>query len=152
MAPTKSRRVGTVIAAVIVIAAIGALVVFLLSPKQAARRAERRQAARDRQEFTARFDSLCKARLYPVLWRSGTFTTTEFDEERRTWNLTVSSADWSRRDAGSKKDLAAKLLTTFSSVRAQAGGDPDEAALVISDESGEQVAEATPSGGTSIHR
>jgi hypothetical protein len=146
------RNLRILIIICIVAGAVAAMAVYLLSPQQIVKRQEQRQAARYHRRFVARFDSLCKAQLYPVVWRSGTFLTTEFDEERRTWTLTLSSTDWARRDGGSKKDLAAKLLTSFRAVRAQAGGDPDEAALVIADEAGEEMVEASASGGTTIYK
>ena len=102
--------------------------------------------------FVARFDSLTEARLYPTVWRSGTFLKTSFDEDRDEWTLTVSSGDWGRRDDDSKKDLAAILFSAFKGVRAQAGGDPDQAVLLVMDEDGESLAKVSEKSGTIIHR
>lgn len=102
--------------------------------------------------FVARFDSLTEARLYPTVWRSGTFLRTSFDEDRNEWTLTVSSGDWERRDDISKKDLAATLFSAFKGVRAQAGGEPDQAVLLILDEDGESLAKVSEKSGTLIHR
>jgi hypothetical protein len=102
--------------------------------------------------FVARFDSLTDARLYPTVWRSGTFLKTSFDEDRTEWTLTISSGDWGRRDEASKRDLAATLFSAFRGVRAQAGGDPEKAVLVIVDEDGEDLAESSEGSGTVILR
>lgn len=152
MTEPGSRNLRSIVSTIVIIGALAALAAFFFSPGQREQRKERRQALVEQRRFVAKFDSLCKARLYPVLWRSGTFLTTEFDEERRTWTLTVSSADWSAREPGSKKDVVATLLTTFSGVRAQAGGDPDRAVLVINDDKGDQVAAADRSNGPRIIR
>jgi hypothetical protein len=152
MTEPGSRNLRGIVGTIVIIGALAALAAFFLSPGQRAKRREQRQTVIEHRLFVAKFDSLCKARLYPVLWRSGTFLTTEFDEERRTWTLTVSPGDWSAREIGSKKDLAARLLTAFSGVRAQAGGDPDQVVLVIKDDSGDPVAAADPSTGTRIMR
>lgn len=123
--------------------AIG-LVLYYSSPEQAARRRTRREAALEHERFIAAFDSLCTSRLYPTVWRAAAFTTTEFDADRKTWTLTISSRDWDRRSTGSRRDLAGRLLTTFSGVRAQAGGDPKEATLLIRREDGREVARSVP--------
>jgi hypothetical protein len=102
--------------------------------------------------FVARFDSLTDARLYPTVWRSGTFLKTGFDDNRGEWTLTVSAGDWERRDEGSKRDLAAILFSAFKGVRAQAGGDPDQAVLLILDEDGESLAKVSEKSGTVVHR
>jgi hypothetical protein len=125
---------------------------YFSSPEQSAGRRQRREAREQRDLFIARFDSLCEAKLYPVVWRSGTFTRTGFDPDRRAWTLTVSSTDWYRRTETSKRDLAARLLTAFRAVRAQAGGDSEDAVLVIKDDNDERVAECTPSGGVKIDK
>jgi hypothetical protein len=104
------------------------------------------------ERFVARFDSLTDARLYPMVWRSGTFLKTSFNDDRSEWTLTVSPADWGRRDSGSKTDLSATLFTAFKGVRAQAGGDPGRAVLVIVSEDGEMLAEVSETSGTLIHR
>jgi hypothetical protein len=102
--------------------------------------------------FVARFDSLTDARLYPTVWRSGTFLKTGFDDDRDEWTLTVSSGDWGRRDDGSKRDLTATLFSAFEGVRAQAGGEPDQAVLLILDENGESLAKVSGKSGIVIHR
>ncbi len=102
--------------------------------------------------FVARFDSLTDARLYPTVWRLGTFLKTGFDDDRDEWRLTVSSGDWERRDDGSRRDLTATLFSAFKGVRAQAGGEPDQAVLLILDENGENLAKVSEESGTTIHR
>ena len=101
-----------------------------------------RQAARHEDEaFIARFDSLYHARLLPTVWKLGVFTKTSFDEDFTEWTLTISATDWYNRKIASKKDLTATLWTAYSGVRAQAGGDPDKATLIIRDNDGNKVAE-----------
>ncbi len=102
--------------------------------------------------FVATFDSLTDARLYPTVWRSGTFLRTSFNNDRSEWTLTVSSGDWGRRDDGSKRDLATVLFSAFEGVRAQAGGGPGKAVLLILDEDGESLAKVSEESGTVIHR
>ena len=63
----------------------------------------------------------------------------------------MSSGDWYRRDEASKKDVATKLLTSFGSVKAQAGGDPDDITLIINDDRDHMVAKCTPSAGVRIY-
>ena len=100
--------------------------------------------------FVARFDSLTDARLYPTVWRSGTFLKTSFNDARDEWTLTVSSGDWGRRDEASKRDLAAILFSAFKGVRAQAGGDPSRAVLIIRNEDGEVLAKVSEESGIVI--
>jgi len=109
---------------------------------------EKDRAAR----FVARFDSLTDARLYPTVWRSGTFLKTSFNDARDEWTLTVSSGDWGRRDEGSKRDLIAILFSAFKGVRAQAGGNPDEVVLILVDEDGESLARMSGESGVVIDR
>jgi hypothetical protein len=132
----------------------GALVIYryYTSPEQAGKRAERMQQAKQHERFIAKFDSLKEARLYPTAWRSGAFTRTRFDDNREEWTLTISSADWERRDEASKVDLVTRLHTTFRGVRAQAGGDPETAILVIESEQEEELAGCSPESGVMIHR
>jgi hypothetical protein len=125
---------------------------FRVSPEAASRRAADARYAREREIFTARFDSLKQARLYPTAWRAAPFTKARVDEDRREWILTLSSSDWDRRSPTSKTDLLTKLVTTFEAVRAQAGGDPEDARLVIEDSNGEIMGEYTPEGGALIRR
>jgi hypothetical protein len=102
--------------------------------------------------FVARFDSLTDIRLYPAVWRSGTFLKTGFDEDRREWTLTVSMDDWKLRDASSKRDLAATLFANFQGVREQAGGDPEQAVLIIKNGEGDVLLKATHASGVIIRR
>ncbi len=145
------RTVPMALAAVLVVAGIaGAVVFYYLSPGVTEKREARRAAAYYHKRFVAEFDSLFKARLHPTLYRSGTFTASGFDADRKTWTVTITKADWERRPEGSRKDLAAKLLTAFSGARSQAGGDPDGAEVIIKYEDGERVARCTLAGGTEI--
>lgn len=102
--------------------------------------------------FVARFDSLTDARLYPTVWRSGTFLKTSFNDARSEWTLTMSSTDWRRRDDASRRDLLATLFSALKGVRAQAGGDPDQAALIIQDEDGKNLAKVSDEDGIVIDR
>jgi hypothetical protein len=145
-------KVLTLLVVVIVAAGVVAAILYYQSPGQRARRQERRQITAREQRFTAQFDSLCKARLYPAVWRSGTFTKTQFDEGRRHWTLTMSLQDWDRRSEDSKIDLATRLFTNFCGVRAQAGSDPGKAVLTIEDEEGTRLASCSSEKGTLIHR
>jgi hypothetical protein len=100
--------------------------------------------------FAARFDSLTDARLLPTVWRLGTFVKTGFNEDRTEWTLVVSPADWSRRNETAKRDLAATLLSSLEAIRAQAGGDPSRASLVIKDDTGRAVAKASHATGVEV--
>jgi hypothetical protein len=144
----------TLVTLAFLIVGIGLAAVLLIrSQPQPGRARITPQREEDRQaSFIARFDSLTDARLHPVVWRSGTFTKTGFDENRETWTLTVSSGDWELRDEASKKDLAATLHSTFQSVRAQAGGDPDKAVLVIRNREGEVLLRASAESGVVVRR
>ena len=145
------RTTATVLAvSIAVLGVVGALVIHYRSPAVSERRMARRQAADAHRRFIARFDSLDGARLRPALYRSGTFTASGFDSDRKTWTITIAASDWDRRPEGSRKDLAVGLLTAFSGARAQAGGNPDEAVLIIKDEDGDHVARCTLSEGTVI--
>ena len=122
------------------------------SPEAASRRAEEARYAKEQELFIARFDSLKQARLYPTAWRAAAFTKASLDEKRSEWTLTLGSSDWDRRSDASKMDLLAKLHTTFRAVRAQAGGDPEDARLEIENDDGDILAECSPETGTVIHR
>jgi hypothetical protein len=122
------------------------------SPEAASRRAEEARYAKEHDLFVARFDSLKQARLYPTAWRAAPFTKAGLDEDRSEWILTLGSSDWDRRSDASKMDLVAKLHTTFRAIRAQAGGDPEDARLRIENDEGETMAECSPETGTVIHR
>jgi hypothetical protein len=71
---------------------------------------------------------------------------------RDLWTLEVSSEDWRRRDEGSKRDLAATLYSSFIGVRAQAGGDPADAVLLIVNESDEKLVMVSDEGGIEVYR
>jgi hypothetical protein len=145
------RTVPMVLAVVMAVAGIaGAVVFYYFSPGTTEKREARRAAAYYHKRFIAEFDSLSKARLHPVLYRSGTFTSSGFDADRKTWTLTITAADWERRPEASKKDLAARLLTAFSGARSQAGGDPDRAEVIIKYEDGKRVARCTLAGGAKV--
>lgn len=147
-------RLATIIAILLLIigGVVAALYFYYSEPKPGTARIaglrERDRVAR----FVARFDSLTDARLYPTVWRSGTFLKTRFNDARDEWTLTVSSADWERRDEASKRDLAAVLFAAFEGVRAQAGGDPGEAVLIILDEGEESLAKVSEKSGIVIDR
>ena len=113
-------------------------------------RITRVQEHRRTAEFIARFDSLTDARLYPTVWRSGTFVKTSFDDSREAWTLTVSPEDWKRRNEISKKDLAATLFSALQGVVAQAGGDPDRAILEIESDKGEVLIRASRQSGIRV--
>lgn len=147
------RRISPLWLAVVCTAvAIVVIVVYYMSPERTASRSERRRAVAEQKRFTARFDSLCDARLYPVVWRSGAFTKTEFDADCRTWTLTIRSQDWHRRSEDSKKDLTTRLFVTFAGVRAQAGDEADDLTLIIKDDGDAKVASCTTAGGVTIYR
>jgi hypothetical protein len=122
--------------------------------RSGARRIRPRAAVTEKQEesdgFAARFDSLTDARLLPTVWRLGTFVKTGFNEDRTEWTLVVSPADWSRRNETAKRDLAATLLSSLEAIRAQAGGDPSRASLVIKDDTGRAVAKASHATGVEV--
>jgi hypothetical protein len=116
------------------------------------RRAERLAAARFHRDFIAEFDSLSTARLHPVLYRSGTFTASGFDEDRGIWTVTIAASDWERRPEASRKDLAVNLLNALRAARAQAGGDPDRTEVIIKYDDGTRVARCTPDAGAEVLR
>ncbi len=152
MARPGRTAVVVVIVCAVVLAAAFALHRYNTSPRMKSRRAEEARHARERERFTAKFDSLKQARLYPAAYRTAPFTRTSLDDDQQEWTLTRSSADWKRRDRASKMDLVARLHTTFQAARAQAGGDPEIARLVIQDDDGEMLAECSPETGAVIHR
>jgi hypothetical protein len=125
---------------------------FVMSPEQASKRAEQRQARADQRQFVAAFDSLCEARLLPVVWRSGAFTKTKFDDDLKTWTLTISPQDWSRRSEASKTDLVTKLFVNFAGTRAQAGREGDDLTLIVEDDRDQKLAECTGPGGITIYK
>jgi hypothetical protein len=147
-------RLGTVIAILLLAigGAVGALYFHYSQSKPGTARvaslAERDRVAR----FVAVFDSLTDARLYPTVWHSGQFLKTGFNDDRSEWTLTLSSRDWERRDNASKQDLATLLFTAFKGVRAQAGGDPDQAVLCILDERDQNLARVSETTGIEISR
>jgi len=149
-----TTRAKTSIWIAVVVIGIIAVASYLRSPERRADlwawRGGRRQAAMERERFIASFDSLCDARLYPVLYRLGTFTKSRFEGDRERWILTVSSGDWPMRDEASKRDLAAAVWNTFCGVRKQAGEDIEEASLIIQDEEGQVLARGTHGGGVEI--
>ena len=147
-----NARISILMVVIVIVAGAAAVILYYQSPSQRARRAERRRIAAGEQRFIAQFDSLCKARLYPAVWRSGTFTKTRFDEERRHWTLTMNLEDWDRRSEASKMDLTTRLFTNFCGVLAQAGSGPGDAELTIEDEKGTRLASCSSESGTLIHR
>jgi hypothetical protein len=124
---------------VLIIAVVAA--VYFASPERRANvlawRNTRQRKAVGKRRFVAVFDSLCDARLYPVVRKSGVFTRSRFEGNREKWILTISSRDWKMRNDDSKQDLVATVWTTFWGVREQAGGRPQDARLVIQNEDGE---------------
>jgi hypothetical protein len=149
----NTRRINPLWLAVVGTAvAVVAIVVYYMSPERITARSERRRAVAEQKRFTARFDSLCDARLYPVVWRSGAFTKTEFDADCMTWTLTIRSQDWQRRSESSKTDLATRLFVTFAGVRAQAGDEADDLTLIIKDDRDAKVASCTTAGGVTIYK
>jgi hypothetical protein len=148
------NRTSTLIAIALLVAGIAVAAVFFLSAGSRRGTARiTRLSEKDRHTaFVARFDSLTDARLLPVVWRSGSFLNSGFDEGREEWSLTVSSRDWKLRDEASKKDLAATLYSSFQAVRAQAGGDPDPAVLIIENEEGEILLRASLEAGIDIRK
>ena len=97
------ERPATVIGILLLVlgAAVGTLYIYYSRPEPGtARIAGLNERARV-ERFTASFDSLTDARLYPMVWRAGTFLRTSFNDDRSEWTLTVSSGDWGRRNAGS---------------------------------------------------
>ena len=143
-----------VIAIAILIAGVAVAAALLISSRHergTARIRPIREADRAA-AFIAEFDSLTDARLHPIVWHSGTFLKTGFDEKREHWTLTVSSRDWHLRDKSSKQDLGASLLGAFQAARAQAGGDPDRAVLTIEDPDGNIMLEASRATGVVVER
>jgi hypothetical protein len=146
---------GIIIVLIVCALILGAALAFYrhkTSPEAASRRAEEARYAKEHELFIARFDSLKQARLYPTAWRAAPFTKAGLDENRSEWTLTLSASDWDRRGDASKMDLMAKLYSTFGAIRAQAGGDPEDAWLRIEDDEGHLLAECSPEAGTVIHR
>jgi hypothetical protein len=109
------------------------------------------EAREEHLRFAARFDSLYHARMLPTVWKLGVFTRTSFDADFEQWTLTISATDWYNRGTPSKRDLVATLWAAYRGAREQAGGDPDAGVLVLEDNDGNRVAEAS-SGGVSILR
>lgn len=93
----------------------------------------------EHERFIARFDSLSRARLYPIVQHSHAFTNATFDNDREEWVLTVNADRWESLSKVSRKDLVVQLYTGFQEVRAEAGGDPEHAKLVIDDEAGKEI-------------
>lgn len=91
------------------------------------------------ERFIAKFDSLKKISLYPVATGTGAFTKSRFDENREEWVLKVDSGDWQRRPEVSKKEIMSKVYNRFRQVRAQAGGNPNLAKLIIVNEADEEL-------------
>ncbi len=136
--PRRSRA--ATLAIWIVIVAVASLIIL----RQGKSRHHPTMSPEQEQRFAARFDSLCKVSLYPVVWRSGTFVHSRFEGNFEKWTLTISSRDWQLRDEAARKDLVALIWNAYRATREQAGGDPDNAMLVIDDENGNVLAEATP--------
>ena len=150
---SSGRTIITVLlVCVVILAAAFALYRHNTSPEAASRRADEARYVKEHELFIARFDSLKQARLYPTAWRAASFTKASLDENRSEWTLTLGSSDWDLRDEASKIDLMTKLHTTFRAVRAQAGGDPEDARLKIENDDGRILAERSPETGTVIHR
>jgi hypothetical protein len=147
-----SRMVTMLLALILVIGgAIAGLYFFYSSTERGTARIARVPKERREARFAAQFDSLTKARLYPTVWRAGTFLKTAFNEDYTEWTLTISSADWKHRDEDSRHDLGASLYATFQGVRAQAGGDPAEAVLIIQDEHENLLLRISEETGTIIY-
>ncbi|MGD8628429.1 MAG: hypothetical protein PVH52_05070 [bacterium] len=144
--------IAVLLACAVILGAAFAFYRHSTSPEAVSRRAQEARYAKEQELFTARFDSLKQARLYPTAWRAAPFTKASLDEDRSEWTLTLSLSDWDRRNETSKLDLMAKLYSTFSAVRAQAGGDPEDARLRLEDDDGEILAECSTETGTVIHR
>jgi hypothetical protein len=147
-------RTATVVA--IGLAVAGAAMAVLLwgnsGPQPGSARIARAKEKQRLEVFVAGFDSLTDARLYPTVWRSGTFTKTTFDDNREEWTLTVSPEDWRLRDEASKRDLAATLFSAFQGARAQAGGDPDRAILLIENKEGEVLLSVSMESGITVRK
>jgi hypothetical protein len=131
---------------IILMAVVCLLFTYYGSPERHAERASRQAARQEHGLFIARFDSLYHSRLLPTVWKLGVFTKTAFDADFTEWTLTVSATDWYGRSIDSKKDLTATLWASYRGVREQAGGDPDDARLIIRDNDGNKVAEYLPGG------
>ena len=143
--PTESRSWLSWIA----LAIIGTVVVIALYYSSSNKPAS---TATNPADFNARFDSLYRYSLRRIVWKSGTFTYSKFEGDYEKWMLTISSKDWKMRDEGNKRDLAATLWAAYRGTRAQAGGNPDDATLVIQNEKGEVLVECTPGGGIRVLR
>jgi len=136
--PKRARIVSVIVWLIII--GVGVLIVLRLNkPREAPR-----MSPAEARVFDARFDSLYKKTLYPVVWRSGTFIRSRFEGDFEKWTLTISSRDWQLRDEAGRKDLVATIWTAYRATREQAGGDPDAAILIIEDEHGNILAEASP--------
>jgi hypothetical protein len=148
----RSTRIGIWVIALVIVGL--AVTVYLGSAERRARfwawRGAGREAAMEKKRFIARFDSLCDARLYPVVWKVGVFTRSRFEGDRERWILTVSSGEWQRRDEASRKDLVATVWTAFCGTREQAGGKAEDASLVIQDGQGETLARCSPADGLKL--
>jgi hypothetical protein len=146
-----SRTVTMITVALLVAGlAVGAILALRSRPGPGTARIKRLDEADRTAAFIAKFDSLTETRLYPTVWRSGTFLKTGFDEDREKWTLTVSSRDWHLRDDASKRNLGATLFSAFQALRAQAGGEPDPAILLVEDEEGEILLRASQETGVVI--
>jgi hypothetical protein len=130
----------------VLMGAVYLLFSYYASPDRDAERAARQRSREAHEAFIAEFDSLYHSRLLPTVWRAGVFTKTAFDNDFTEWTLTISSNDWYFRETESKKDLVARLWTAYRGTRAQAGGDPDDARLIIADDEDRKVATSGPEG------
>lgn len=140
---SRSSRIARLVVWIVIVAVAGLIVLRFNKPRE-----HLKMNPEEVRRFSARFDSLCKTTLYPTVWRSGTFIRSRFEGDFEKWTLTISSRDWQLRDDPGRKDLVALIWTAYRAARQQAGGDPDDAYLIIEDENGRMLAEATPTAVT----
>lgn len=139
MSRSAAHTLTLVIICLVAVAAAFAIQRFYRSAWSESGQANELGQAGEHERFIARFDSLSRARLHPIVQRSQVFTNATFDEDREEWVLTVNTGRWDRLSKIFRKDLVVQLYTGFQEVRAQAGGDPEHAKLVIDDEEGKEL-------------
>jgi|GEM_PF-5944414 len=130
-----------------IIAIIIAVAIWASSPEQAAKQAEKEA---QQAYFVAVFDSLWQADMVPVLNESAIFSRWEVSADRETATLTVDTNDWYSANIGAKKDIAGGLWIGQKHIISEAGGNPDDARLILQDKWGERLAVANGYDGVKI--
>jgi hypothetical protein len=135
----KSARTALTAIVICVAASTGAFALYkyYTSLQSSDPQADELPQIEDREHFIAKFDSLKETCLYPAAAQTGAFTKSRFDENREEWTLRVDSEEWQGRPEVSRKEILTGLYNRFRDARAQAGGDPQAAKLIVVNEAGE---------------